>query len=470
MSQYLDSVREVERRIQKAEQQSDGAVLPDLERPATVPAVWEDHVKLMFDLQVLALQADITRVITFQLARETSTRTYPQIGVPEPHHPVSHHTNDPEKLAKLAKINAHHVSLFAYLVEKLKATPDGDGSLLDHSMYLLGSGMGNPDVHDHSNLPIVLAGGGAGKLKGARHIKYAAADAAGESPPDPAGQGRRPSRELRRQHREGRRDARTAQRVRAGGEIERRAGLVQTRLQPGPGDPAHVRPVSQRASRSHDMTRLKRLAAWSAALLLSLASVDAAGADARLVDAVKAADKAAVRALLDQRVDVNAPEADGTTALHWAANRDDPEVVDLLIRAGANVKAANRYGVTPLWLACINGNAAIVEMLLKAGADANTVLPEGETVADDGRAHGQGRRREGAARPRSGCEREGRLARANRADVGGGRRPSRRHPGAGRAVARTSTRVRTADLRRCCLPPAKAGSARSRPCSPREPT
>ena len=128
------------------------------------------------------------------------------------------------------------------------------------------------------------------------------------------------------------------------------------------------------------MTCLKGLAAWSAALLLSLASVDAAGADARLVDAVKAADKPAVRALLEQRVDVNAPEADGTTALHWAANKDDSEVVDLLIRAGANVKAANRYGVTPLWLACINGNAASIEMLLKAGADANTVLPEGETV------------------------------------------------------------------------------------------
>jgi len=172
VTQYLDSVREVERRIQKAEQQStDGHVL-DLERPATVPAVWEDHVKLMFDLQVLALQADVTRVITFQLARETSTRSYPHIGVPEPHHPISHHTNDPEKLAKLAKINAHHVSLFAYVIEKLRATPDGDGSLLDHSMYLLGSGMGNPDVHDHSNLPIVVAGGGAGTLRGGRHIRY----------------------------------------------------------------------------------------------------------------------------------------------------------------------------------------------------------------------------------------------------------------------------------------------------------
>jgi len=173
VTQYLDSVREVERRIQKAAQQSDASLSLDLERPANVPAVWEDHVKLMFDLQVLALQADMTRVTTFQLARETSTRSYPHIGVSEPHHPVSHHADDPEKLAKLAKINAHHVSLFAYLVEKLQATPDGDGSLLDHSIYLLGSGMGNPNVHDHSNLPIVMAGGGAGKLKGGRHIKYA---------------------------------------------------------------------------------------------------------------------------------------------------------------------------------------------------------------------------------------------------------------------------------------------------------
>jgi len=128
------------------------------------------------------------------------------------------------------------------------------------------------------------------------------------------------------------------------------------------------------------MTRLKRLGVFLMAPLLSLASVDVAGADVRLVDAVKAVDKPAVRALLAQRVDVNAPEADGTTALHWAANRDDAEILELLIRAGGNVKAANRYGVTPLWLACINGNAASIEMLLKAGAEANTVLPEGETA------------------------------------------------------------------------------------------
>jgi hypothetical protein len=172
VNEYLDTVREVERRIQRAEQQTAESPLPDLERPAHVPESWEDHVKLMFDLQVLALRADLTRIITFQLAREGSTRTYPQIGVPEPHHPVSHHVNDPEKLTKLAKINAYHVSLFAYLLEQLRSAEDGDGTLLDHATYLMGSGMGNPDIHDHQNLPIVLARGGAGQVRGGHHIKY----------------------------------------------------------------------------------------------------------------------------------------------------------------------------------------------------------------------------------------------------------------------------------------------------------
>ena len=169
---YVDSVREVERRIQRAERQG-AAMLPDvLERPIGPPPQWEEHVKLMFDLQALALQADITRVITFQMAREASTRSYPQIGVAEAHHPVSHHQNNPEKLAKLAKINAYHVSLFAYFLDKLKSTADGDGSLLDHSMYLLGSGLGNPHQHDHSKLPVLVAGGGGGILKGGRHLNY----------------------------------------------------------------------------------------------------------------------------------------------------------------------------------------------------------------------------------------------------------------------------------------------------------
>jgi hypothetical protein len=173
VSQYLDTVREVERRIQKAEAGAADQALPDLDRPVGVPSLYADHARLMFDLQVLALQADVTRVITFQLARETSNRTYSEIGVSDPHHPLTHHGNDPEKIARMAKINAFHVSLFAYFVEKLKSTPEGDGSLLDHSLYLYGSGMGNPNIHDHVNLPIIVAGGGAGRVKGGRHIKYA---------------------------------------------------------------------------------------------------------------------------------------------------------------------------------------------------------------------------------------------------------------------------------------------------------
>jgi hypothetical protein len=170
VTNYLDSLREVERRIQRAEQQGSDSLSIPLDRPVGAPQQWEDHVKLMFDLQVLAFQADITRVITFQMAREVSTRTYPQIGVADAHHPTSHHQLDPVKIAKLAKISAYHVSLFGYFLEKLKSTAEGNGSLLDNSLLLLGSGLGNPDVHDHTNLPILVAGGGSGTHKGGRHL------------------------------------------------------------------------------------------------------------------------------------------------------------------------------------------------------------------------------------------------------------------------------------------------------------
>ena len=170
---YVESIREVERRIEQAEQTAEENPLPDLDRPVGVPTQYAEHAKLMFDLQVLALQGDITRVITFQLAREASTRTYPEIGVPEPHHPVTHHGNDPEKLEKVALINRFHVSLFADFLKQLDAIPEADGTLLDHSLFMYGSGMGDPDAHDHSNLPIFVAGGAAGKMKGGRHIRYA---------------------------------------------------------------------------------------------------------------------------------------------------------------------------------------------------------------------------------------------------------------------------------------------------------
>lgn len=169
---YLESIREVERRISRAESTAKDNPLPDLDRPVGVPTAYQDHAQLMFDLQLLAFQGDITRVVTFQLAREASTRTYPEIGVPEPHHPITHHGNDPQKLAKIAKVNQFHVSLFAEFLEKMQATPEGEGSLLDHSLFMYGSGMGDSDAHDHSNLPIIVAGGAAGNMQGGRHIRF----------------------------------------------------------------------------------------------------------------------------------------------------------------------------------------------------------------------------------------------------------------------------------------------------------
>ncbi len=171
VSEYLDNVREIERRIQKAEKQVASQVeVPD--SPIGVPESFDEHAKLMFDLQVLAYRAEITRVSTFMLARDLSQRTFPQIGVPEPHHSVSHHGNNPGQIAKLAKINTYHASLMAYFFDKLRATPDGDGNLLDHSMIMYGSSMSNPNEHNHFPLPLLLAGGGAGQLKGGRHLKF----------------------------------------------------------------------------------------------------------------------------------------------------------------------------------------------------------------------------------------------------------------------------------------------------------
>jgi hypothetical protein len=172
IAEYLDAVRDVERRIQKAEEQS-ARELPVLDRPAGLPPTFEEHARLMFDLLLLAFQTDMTRISTFMLGREVSGRAYPEIGVPDSHHPTSHHQNDPVKLAKLAKINLFHVQQFAYFVERMRTTSDGDGSLLDHSMLLYGSGISDSNVHMHDNLPLVLVGGGAGQIKGGRHLRYA---------------------------------------------------------------------------------------------------------------------------------------------------------------------------------------------------------------------------------------------------------------------------------------------------------
>jgi len=166
---YLASLRDVERRIQKAEEQS-AKELPGVTQPAGIPDNFDAHVRLLYDLQLLAYQSDITRVITFMYGREQTGKPYPQIGVPEPHHPITHHQNDPVKMEKCVKIQAYHVALFSDYLEKLRNTPDGDGSLLDHTIILFGGGISNSDRHTHGPLPTVVVGGGAGTIKGGRHL------------------------------------------------------------------------------------------------------------------------------------------------------------------------------------------------------------------------------------------------------------------------------------------------------------
>jgi hypothetical protein len=171
VNEYTDAVRDVERRIQMAERQAN-IELPTLDQPLGAPPVFEDHLALMFDLKVLALQSDLTRVVSFMISKEQSPRPYPQIGVPEAHHPLSHHNNVPELVERMSRINRYHAELFSKYAAKLRATPDGDGNLLDHMIILYGAGLSNSNAHSGENLPQMLVGGGAGKLKGGRHLKY----------------------------------------------------------------------------------------------------------------------------------------------------------------------------------------------------------------------------------------------------------------------------------------------------------
>ena len=172
LSQYLEAIRDIERRIQKAEQQNASMKIPVMERPGAVPEKFEDHAKLMMDLQVLAFQTDLTRVITYVPAREGSNRSYREIDISDGHHSITHHQNDQEKIDNVAKIDNLLVKNFAYLLDRLKATPDGEGNLLDHSIIVYGSGTADGNRHTHHDLPVVVAGGGAGKLKGGRHLRF----------------------------------------------------------------------------------------------------------------------------------------------------------------------------------------------------------------------------------------------------------------------------------------------------------
>jgi hypothetical protein len=172
VEQYTEAIRDVERRIQMAEQQID-IELPSLEQPEGAPPVFEDHLELMFDLKLLALQTDLTRVVTFMIGKEQSPRPYPQIDVPDAHHPLSHHNNQPDLVERMSKINRYHTELFSRYLTKLRDTPDGDGSLLDNMTILYGSGISNSTRHSGQNLPLLVMGGGAGTLQSGRHLAYA---------------------------------------------------------------------------------------------------------------------------------------------------------------------------------------------------------------------------------------------------------------------------------------------------------
>jgi len=171
--EYLEHVREIEQRIERAEKQATATVrVPDA--PVGVPDSFEEHVGLMFELLALAYQADVTRVFSFMMARDASQRVYPEIGITEPHHSMSHHGSDPEKVRNLVKLNTWHMTLFAKFIERLRTTPDGDGSLLDHSLIVWGSGMSESNNHLRLDVPTLLVGGAAGSIKGNRHIRAAA--------------------------------------------------------------------------------------------------------------------------------------------------------------------------------------------------------------------------------------------------------------------------------------------------------
>ncbi len=173
LGDYLDAVREVERRIQNAERRdASGVDLPALARPDGVPPTFEEHVRMMSDLIAIAFQADLTRVVTLMYSREGGNRTYRSIGVPDAHHGLSHHQNDPERMARLQLIDQHHVAMFAYLLGQLRDADDGSGSLLDHAMVLYGSSLSDSNAHTHDHLPALLAGGGSGTLHGGRHLRY----------------------------------------------------------------------------------------------------------------------------------------------------------------------------------------------------------------------------------------------------------------------------------------------------------
>ena len=389
MNEYTDAVRDVERRIQMAERQSN-IELPAFDQPLGAPPVFEDHLALMMDLKVLAFQSDLTRVISFMISKEQSPRPYPQIGVPEAHHPLSHHNNIPELIEKMSKINTYHAKLFSQYLAKLKATPDGDGSLLDHITILYGAGISNSNGHSGDNLPQMLVGGGSGKTKGGRHLKYA----------------NKPSQ----------------------------ANLLMTIMDKMDypvekvGGSNGKLPIDTLSEACNHATRHAAAARRSC----SLATWSRKSAVCRSSTPPSAATKTPSGRSIQKKTDVNAAEPDGTTALHWAAYRDDLESADLLLKAGAKANAANDLGATPLWNASQNGSVGDGQAALGRRRESEPGAARGRNAGDGGRTLGLSRSGRAAARQgrKSECPRR---ARPDGADVGRLAAASRRGQGADRA-------------------------------------
>ncbi len=326
LDQYLDAIRDLERRISRGEQQA-ARELPAFDQPAGIPRTFEEHAKLMFDLQVLAYQADLTRVITFMVGHETSQRAYPEIGVSDAHHPLSHHGGNREKIERLIKVNTYHTTMFAYYLEKLRATPDGDGSLLDHLTLIYGSGMSDGNIHNHHDLPTLVVGGGSGTIKGGRHLRYPAQTPVDQPVPDAARQGRRAARHVRRQHRPARAAVGSLSGwTFAGSRSDRGAGFIALAPHSGARDPAGA---DARARRPTPPRRRDRRRGASAAEKRRRSERTAAG------------------------------RRDGA-ALGGALGRPF-DGASVLIKAGARLDAVNDLGVFPLSLACGNGSGAMVE-------------------------------------------------------------------------------------------------------------
>ncbi len=371
----------------------------------------------MYELQWLAFRADLTRVVTFMLGRELNFRTYPEIGVTEGHHGLSHHQDRPEQIAKYAKVGVYQAELFGGFLEKLQSTPEGDGTLLDHSLLLYGAGLSNPNTHAHTDLPLLVVGGRDSRIEGNRHLVVPRPGADDQSAADAARQGRRSRRHARRQ-----------QWSYSGRHAGRRVAVTHDSACQNPNHDTSSTEAQTQCR--HSLALLQSCVGRRVARRVLARRI--AGQSRTLLDAAKAGDSRAARALLAKRADPNAVEADGTTALHWAVENDDAELTQALLAAGARAQVGepSRRHPAPSALRP-TATRRSSQRLIAAGADANGATPGGETPLMMAARTGDRGDGQGAARAWRCRRRAGGVARADGADVGGDREQRRGHSGVG---------------------------------------